>query len=80
MAQLRIHLTFPEDRVRDPIIYEISKNFEVIPNIRRADVSDKTGWMELELVGDLSEIESTIDWLRKKGVHVDPLEKSILEG
>ncbi len=80
MAQLRIHLTFPEDRVRDPIIHEISKNFQVAPNIRRADVSDKTGWMELELSGELSEIEATIDWLRKKGVHVDPLEKTILEG
>lgn len=80
MTHLRFHMTFPEERVKEPILYEISQKFRVIPNIRRADVSDQSGWVELELEGELPEIERTIDYLRKRGIHVDPLEKTILEG
>jgi hypothetical protein len=30
--------------------------------------------------GELADIERTVLYLRERGVHVDPLEKSILEG
>ncbi|KGA94468.1 NIL domain-containing protein [Leptospirillum ferriphilum] len=80
MTKLRFHMTFPEERVKEPILYEISQKFRVVPNIRRADVSDRSGWVELELEGDLPEIERTVQYLRQRGIHVDPLEKTILEG
>ncbi len=80
MTQMRLHLTFPEERVRDPIIYEICRKFPVVVNIRRADISLDSGWVELEMDGELADIERTVLYLRERGVHVDPLEKSILEG
>jgi ABC-type methionine transport system ATPase subunit len=80
MTRLRFHLTFPEERVKEPIIYEISQKFAVVINIRRADVSDRSGWVELELEGELPEIERTVVHLRNRGIHVDPIEKTILEG
>lgn len=80
MTQVRLHLTFPEERVREPIIYELFRKFPVVINIRRADVSEASGWMELEIKGELSDIEKTVAYLRERGINVDPLEKSILEG
>ncbi len=80
MTQMRLHLTFPEERVREPIVYEICRNFPVVVNIRRADISEDSGWMELEMDGELADLERTVAYLRDRGVVVAPIEKSILEG
>ena len=33
------------------MIYELVKQFDVVPNLRRANVEAHSGWMILELVG-----------------------------
>jgi len=76
---LKFHITFPEQKIKEPVIYKIAKDFSVIPNIRRADVSEKTGWMDLELVGEIDEIEKAIVFLKKTGITVDPIERDIIE-
>jgi sulfur-carrier protein len=76
---LKFHITFPEQKIKEPVIYKIGKDFSVIPNIRRADVSEKTGWMDLELVGEIDEIEKAIIFLKKTGITVDPIERDIIE-
>lgn len=48
-------------------------------NVRRADVRDTTGWMDLELTGEVEEIERAVDGLRQKGVIVDPIELNVVE-
>ena len=79
MASLKVHITFPESKIKDPIIYQIGKEYSVITNIRKADVTEKTGWVDLELTGDPKEIERAVEGLKKKGVIVDPIEKNIIE-
>jgi ABC-type methionine transport system ATPase subunit len=79
MASLKVHITFPESKIKDPIIYQISHEYNVVTNIRRADVTAKTGWMDVELTGDASEIERAIAALKAKGVKVDPIERNIIE-
>ncbi|HET6370192.1 MAG TPA: NIL domain-containing protein [Nitrospiria bacterium] len=79
MASLKVHITFPEDKIREPIIYQIGQEYKLVTNIRRADVTEKTGWVDLELTGDLSEIERAVEGLKKKGVKVDPIERNIIE-
>lgn len=79
MANLKVHITFPEEKIRDPIIYQLGQEYKVITNIRRADVTEKTGWVDLELTGELSEIERAVEGLKKKGVKVDPIEKNVIE-
>ena len=79
MASRRVHITFPEDRIKDPVIYQIGHEYKVVTNIRRADVTDKSGWMDVELVGDMREIERAIAGLKAKGVKVDPIERNIIE-
>ena len=79
MASFKIRLSFPEDKIKEPIIYQIDDEFKVVTNIRRADVREKTGWVELELTGDASEIEKAVESLKLKGVKVEPIERNIIE-
>ena len=48
---LRLFVSFPEDLVDRPMIYEVVKRFDVVPNIRRANVEPHSGWVILELTG-----------------------------
>ncbi|HEY6085157.1 MAG TPA: NIL domain-containing protein [Nitrospira sp.] len=79
MSNMRFHIRFPEEKIKEPVIYQIGKEYKVVTNVRRADVRDTTGWMDLELTGDTAEIERAIEGLRKKGVVVDPIELNVVE-
>lgn len=79
MASLKVHITFPEGKIKEPVIYQIGQKYQVITNIRRADVTEKTGWVDLELTGDPKEIERAVEGLKKMGVIVDPIERNIIE-
>lgn len=74
MSHLRFHVRFPEDKVKEPIVYQIGREYNVVTNVRRADVRETTGWVDLELSGEIAEIERALDGLRKKGCVVDPIE------
>ncbi len=80
MATIRTKFTFVEQLIKDPIIWKLAKDFEVITNIRRADVTDERGWVILELVGDQDEIERSLDWVREQGVRVDSVYEDVVEG
>ena len=79
MPNMKFHIRFPEDKIKEPIVYQIGHEFKVVTNVRRADVRETTGWMDLELIGDSTEIERAIAGLRKKGVIVDPIELNVVE-
>ncbi len=79
VTSLKVHITFPEDKIKEPIIYQIGKEYNVVTNIRKADVTEKTGWVDLELTGDPEDVERAVAGLKKKGVKVDPIERNIIE-
>jgi L-aspartate semialdehyde sulfurtransferase ferredoxin len=70
---VRVRLTFPEELVREPIIARMVKELDVVPNIRRADVGELTGWIICELDGDAATVDRAVAWLRAEGVQVDLL-------
>lgn len=80
MAKRQVMFTFPEELVREPIIYTLGQQFKIITNIRRADVTESKGWVVLELEGEENEIERGISWVISKGVRVDPVIGDIVEG
>jgi hypothetical protein len=79
MSNVKVHVQFPENKIKEPIIYQIGHEFKVVTNVRRADVRETTGWMDLELTGESTEIDLAIAGLRKKGVIVDPIELNVVE-
>ncbi|MBI3621982.1 MAG: NIL domain-containing protein [Nitrospirae bacterium] len=79
MASLKVRITFPEEQIKEPVIYQIGKEYKVVTNIRRADVTEKTGWVDLELIGETKEVEKAVAGLKKKGVKVDLIERNVIE-
>jgi ABC-type methionine transport system ATPase subunit len=76
---LRVRLTFPEALVTEPIIGRMVRQFDVLPNIRRANVEDTLGWMVCEITGDRPAVERALAWLTETGVQVDRL-GDVVEG
>jgi hypothetical protein len=70
---LRVKLTFPEDLVPKPVVAHLVRDFDVIPNIRRADIIEHSGWIICELEGAADRLEAAITWLRSEGIGVDLL-------
>lgn len=80
MAKQRVKFTFQEGLIREPVIWKLGREFEIVTNIRRADVTDDRGWVVLELEGELEEIERGMKWMQERGVRVDPVPGDIVEG
>jgi|TARA_B100000315_G_C14291044_1_gene457384 ABC-type methionine transport system ATPase subunit len=80
MAKRQVMFTFPQDLIKEPIIHNLSQQFAVVTNIRRADISEDKGWVVLELEGNEKNIEQGITWVMSKGVRVDPVIGDIVEG
>jgi len=74
MATKRVKLTFPQELIKEPVIFTMAKKFDVMPNIRRAKVSDSVGEVVLELEGSEKKLEEGITYLKERGVKVDPVE------
>ena len=72
MAKRRVMLSFPEELLKEPVIYNLGQQFRIITNIQLAEISEGTGWIVLELEGEEKEIEDGITWMTSKGVRVDP--------
>ena len=80
MAKQRVKFTFPQELIKEPVIHELGRSFNLITNIRRADVTEDRGWVILELEGELDEIERGIQWVASKGVRVDPVQGDVVQG
>lgn len=75
----RYWLTFSTERAKHPVIWEMSRKFDIIFNIRNASVTDQVGVIALELSGEQRILEDAIKWFRRKGVQVDPIELAVVE-
>ena len=80
MASRRVHLTFSKEAVRQPIIWQIGQENNLVINIRRADVQHDMGWVELEIDGDEEALEKALKAFELRGVRVDPIEMQAITG
>ena len=80
MIKRRVKFTFPPDLVVQPVIYNLGQKFQIVTNIRRADVRENMGWVILELTGEEQEVDRGIDWVDSVGVRVDPVSGDVIEG
>jgi ABC-type methionine transport system ATPase subunit len=75
----RVKLTFPQQLIKEPVIFMMAKEFNVMPNIRRARVTETVGEMILEFDGAEGDLEKGIQWLKEKGIEVELAEGDIIE-
>ncbi len=78
--RLRVYLTFDERTVREPIIWKLGREFDVVTNIRTAEVKNHMGLVGLEIDGEDDVVEAAVKWLEAQGVKVDPIEQNVIEG
>ena len=79
MATRRVRFTFEGDAVKEPVIYLVGHEFDVVTNIRMADVERDFGLVVLELDGDHDEIDRALAWVEAKGVRIDPVAGDVVE-
>ena len=79
MSSLRLFVSFPEELVDRPLVYEIIKKFDVVPNIRRANVEGHSGWVILEVNGEQSQLDGAIEYFEGLGCTVNRMEGDVLE-
>jgi ABC-type methionine transport system ATPase subunit len=77
---VRLFVSFPEELVDRPMIYEVVKRFDVVPNIRRANVETHSGWVILELNGSPEVLDAAIAYLEEVGCTVNTMEGDVIEG
>ena len=70
----KVFLTFPQNLIKEPIIYNLGKSFPVVTNIRGASVTDEIALVALLLEGEEAEVERALKFLGDKGVKVESLE------
>jgi ABC-type methionine transport system ATPase subunit len=75
----RVKLTFPQQLIKEPMVFTMAKQFNVMPNIRRARVTETVGEMILELEGAEEDLEKGIHWLKEKGIEVELVEGDVIE-
>lgn len=75
----KFYLTYPPERVKEPIIYWLGQKFRLVTNIRGASVSEELGLVALELEGEALEIERALRFLKRKKIKVEPIEKDVIE-
>ncbi len=78
MKTKRFVLTFPPEEVERPYVYQLVKDYDIMPNILRATINPQdVGHMVLELNGKDEAIEKGLDFLRKQSVKIEPLGQDI---
>ncbi len=77
MNSMKLKLIYPEEKIKEPILSKLCKTFDIDINIRKANVQENIGWLELEMIGSEDEIEKAMKWLEEQGVEVSPLEGQV---
>ena len=72
-SKKRVTLVFPTNLIKEPVVFNMAKKFDIIPNIRRARVTESVGEMMLELEGEDKNLEKGIKYLESCGVKVEPV-------
>ena len=78
MANRKVMLKYPEHLIQEPVLFRMVREFDVIPNIRRARVTDTVGEIALELEGSPENLERGVQYLKDQGVDVQPLEGDLV--
>ena len=78
----RCWFTFPSrTQVEQPVIWQMSRRFpDVMFDIRQASVQNEIGIMAVLLSGPEEQVNAAMEFVRSKGVTVEPIEKSVVEG
>lgn len=79
MAKRIIKLTFPKDLIKEPLTFTMATKYNIMPNIRRAKVTESVGELVLELDGQEQDLDKGVEFLKKSGVIVESIVGDVIE-
>ncbi len=68
-----VKLTYPSSLVTEPVLYRLCKEFGIVPNIRKARVTETSGEVTVRLKGEPAEVARGIAFLSGLGIRVEDL-------
>jgi len=74
MARRQVFLTVPQAVIKEPLLWKINHDFDVVTNIRGASITDETALLALMLEGTDEVIDEVLKFLETHGVSVEKLE------
>lgn len=71
MPRMRLDLTFPPRQSLKPVVYHLVKDYDIVPNILRAQIQPgQEGRMLLEITGRAEDFSRGIEFLERQGLAV----------
>jgi len=80
MAKKAYHLFFEQKLIKEPIMYVVARDNDLLLNIRRAKITAETGDAMIELEGSEENIRKAEEAFRSRGVKVVSVLGDIVEG
>jgi len=78
MAVISVEIsTRTPDQVDSPILCRLAKEYDVVTNVRRAQISEDYGFAEVDIEGTLEEVQRAISWLMTTGLHINAKQRSV---
>jgi ABC-type methionine transport system ATPase subunit len=77
MTGVLVNITANKEAVAQPWIWRISRDFNVQVNITRANVDADFGTIQVELKGEVEDIQRTIAWLMTTGLHIESQSRAV---
>lgn len=79
MAKRVVHLIFPQRLIKKPVIYTMALKHRVMPNLRRAKVTESVGEVVLELSGTRENLDKGVRYLTRQGIKVEPVVGDVIQ-
>ena len=70
MSTRVLRLLYPPALVRQPIIHQLIRQFDITVNILQAQIGLEEAWLEIQATGEETEIARAVKWLEEEGLEV----------
>ena len=77
MVTKRVKLHFPPERIKEPVLYNLGKQFRLKTNILEADIRGDTGWLLIEVEGLPKQVEKGLAWAAEIGIGVEEVNDTL---
>ena len=79
MIKRKLVLHFPKEKIEEPVIWKLVKEYDIVFNLLKAkvDLEKGIGILVLELSGEDENYAQGIEYLESLGIKLQPLEKDI---
>lgn len=79
VAKKAFTLFFPQELIKEPVMYLVARDHDLILNIRRAKITADYGEATIELEGEEERIGDAVRVMEGKGVKVEPISGDIVQ-